>query len=505
MHSTYLTPRIIATSTFLLLSFIFSTHLFIFMFGCLLTMLLQPRFTFIPKLTLEQKFEILKNQTKEIEANKNCQKEIEQNTKKNTQFKISKQHFSSFLKTPLEFSAESVTEQTKQRFDFIFNFMKIFGMIFDFLVIHQISEIDFPCDSENPEHKKEIELFQFLAANCKTGQLRLNELKTIAESTLDDFSKNSKNSIDKIKVTKKQFLSIVKNAISDFDSLNKTDLQNQLAQLKLLSENLNVNLKNLIDDFEEFIDHFFIELLTLVNRYFENITEPNSHPSKDIPVPFKSTMTSENVMIHVEKYYNSFRNSYEMMFDKDQTLKNGRKGLNSLVLIMDSFQSTCESAAKSIAKLFEESSGFLMDTTYAGHVRLLFEKIDVNLVTLKYQNKFIKSTENLKPDFPIESLKLSNKILLLFFKLFQVKFNVNFTNVVSSFKSSFTPEIAQRKKSSFYDIHETTPTLIFPSHLSYENTDLQNPKPCFDYLHFINKYIQIVFTESQVNKHFKVI
>lgn len=492
--------------TFLILaiSFNISSNLFFFFLGCFITLVLGLKVSFKKDLTPEEKQEKTKQQIKTPSIEVNC-KQILENRKKSEEKDLRKKNLYTLIKMPPEISTEHINQQLTQRKNTLFDILKNFSTIIDFLIINDITQIQFQNALDN-ETQKEVDLFKNSINKVENSVRRFVILNQVLENEFLEFQNVIKSKIQEILSKRKQFVANVKKSIAEFDSLTPEQKENQIIHHKLCAEQVSIKLKNLITDFEELIDNFYIDIFKIIDASFCHLTESSKENASPEKNPRKKSINSENVMIHVEKYYNVFRNKWDLLGEKDEQQKLILSSLNQINLLMESLQSILETSAKNLAKIFEEQEKIIADeVNYLEKIKEVFEKVNINLMSLKYQIKFSKGLENSPQNLLLSSFQLINLIMSHLFNFFTVRFNFHFTNVKVIFCNEQIMFPSDRKKSLINDSGEIA-KILKTEDSDCESLDFLQKKMTntFDFEHFINKYLQILFLEYSVNKYYKV-
>lgn len=481
---------------------------FYFCAGLSLAMILGLRLRFTEDSPLSVRLGAAKASNPFVQESVDCQAELER-THRESQHNISKNHFSKLQKLLPEFTFGSINEQVERRRVFLQGLMKSLVLFIEFFTIHEVQSVRFP-EAKDPELKSEIETHNKFVESSQAACQRVHELKRHLDAQYEAFSRKIQLEADRIKAKRKQFMAMIKAAIGDYDRLSKEQNWHQYGQLKLTIERNSTQLKNRIADFTESCDHFFIEAFDSISSTLRVLTHPTDAPGEGVPTaakrPKSSSVTTDNVLLHVDRFYNAFKNKCDLLFERNDSAKEATSALNQLILLMDSLHSVSEATNKSIAKLVDEHQDLLLDATFFDRAKETFEKLDINLVTLRFQTKFSKSAETPSTNLIMDVLKLTNKIFAVYFSIFQVKFETQFVNIVDTPPAlpDDTRQRSEKKRGSMLELE------LLPG-----NTQEDDPAPSadlhrqdteggFPFEHFLNKYVQIIMKEYSVNAYFKV-
>ena len=291
----------------------------------------------------------------------------------------------------------------------------------------------------------------------------------------------------------------------NFDSFSKEQIILEFNQIKLFAEIHSSEMNEMIKQFQESIDKFLIGLIFKTENSLSKALQINANVLVDkVETNHRSSMSSDHMGIYFEKYVNKFKQNYNGLFEKDEKQKLVKNSFNKLVFLMDSFKIIIEKNEENLIKLAQENQYNITNLEFFNKTYDIYEKLKINLTTLKFYEKLLKQNELDEPtseNTALEVMKICNKIMDFFFDTFQLKLDLHFLTS-DWFKQDQNAQLKNRKN-SVVEIDDNFTTISVEDNIG-EGIRGENSAFVFDFEHFVNKYLSILFKEYHVNKYFKV-
>lgn len=491
----------------LLLAYLAVHHrsLFYFVLGATISMLFGFHLRFHESIPSAKALETVRGEVRELQTEVRCREHLERSAR-NPGPLLTKAHFSRLQKQLPDFSQSTVTEQIERRREFVVTLAKTLTLMVEFFSIQEVESIHFP-QAKDGDLKEEIQTHEEFVRACQHANALIHGLRPDIEERFEEFARKTKVEGDRIVNRRRQFVAAVKTAISDFERMSKEQNSHQYDQMRLTTERQSIHISNMIEDFQEHCEQFFIEVLDHIRVTLQAFTRAKLLDTPVPPVPPSPakgrgrSVTTDNLLVHADRLYNSWVNKYDLFFERNDSSKQAYSALNQLVLLMDSFAAVSETANKSFSKLAEDQPGLLLDRNYFDRTRDVFENLNVNLMGIRQRAKITKGSDAPVNESLMDTLRLTNKIFAIFFSFFEQKFDVQFVNIVVARPHDDPRQMSERKRTSHSEVEP--PSLNAMGEEAFLPADLRPSHP-FPFEHFLNKYTQILFKEYAVNAYYKV-
>jgi hypothetical protein len=476
--------------------------LFYFIFGAAISMIFGFHLRFHEPIPMEKSLESNRQEVKDLQTEVKCRDHLEKNTRNPGQ-NLTKSHISRLQKQLPDFSQSTISEQIEKRREFVVTLAKTLTLMVEFFTIQEVDTIRFP-QPKDGDLKEEIQTHEEFVRACKQANAQISGLKHAIEERFEEFARKIKTEGDRIVNRRRQFMSSVKTVIGDFERMTKEQNWHQYDQMRLTSERQAMHIGNMIEDFQEHCEQFFIEVLDHIRVTLLSFSRNQLLQSHVPSSPVKSrgsSVTTDNLMVHADRLYNSWVNKYDLFFERNDSSKQAYSALNQLVMLMDSFATVSESASKTFSKLMEDPEGLLLDHHYFERARDVFENLNINLMGIRQRAKITKGSDAPVQDSLVDTLRLSNKIFGIYFSFFEQKFDVQFINMPVIRSLEDLKHKSQRKRTSNCELEP--PSLRTIGEECFLPVDFRQSQP-FPFEHFMKKYTQILFKEYAVNAYYKV-